>query len=196
MPRSAARPCARLIRLVLLTLGSGLTLICGLAPSTADAANFTWSAASLTPGDWSNPANWMGGVAPGSGAAIGILTFPNPSNSHNDLTGVSVEHLAVDNGSGFGLSGNALTLGPGGLSFTASQHPPIFSTTITAPLLLNATQTWSVSAPASTSELNPPEDFISFQGQLTGESADLTINLNTLTGLAFGSFFEFAGPDD
>ncbi|HEY4809932.1 MAG TPA: hypothetical protein VIH71_02635, partial [Solirubrobacteraceae bacterium] len=96
-----------------------------LMPATASAANFAWSGgAAVTPGDWSNAANWSGGTAPSSGASIGTLTFPKPSNSHNDLTGVSVEHLAVDNSSGFGLSGNALTLGSGGLSFTASQHPP------------------------------------------------------------------------
>jgi hypothetical protein len=168
-----------------------------LMPATASAANFTWSGgAAVTPGDWSNAANWSGGTAPSSGVSIGTVTFPNPSSSHNDLTGVSAEHLAVDNGSGFGLSGNALTLGSGGLSFAASQHPPIFSTNITAPLALSASQTWNVSAPAPPSELNPPEDLISFQGQLTGASSDLTINLNTLAQVALGSFFEFAGPDD
>jgi hypothetical protein len=166
-------------------------------PATASATNFAWSGgAAVTPGDWSNAANWSGGTAPSSGASIGTLTFPNPSSSHNDLSGVSVEHLAVDNGSGFGLSGNALTIGSGGLTFSASQHPPIFSTNITAPLVLSASQTWSVSAPAPPSELNPPEDLISFQGQLSGTSSDLTINLNTLAQVAFGSFFEFAAPDD
>jgi hypothetical protein len=168
-----------------------------LVPATASAANFTWSGgAAVTPGDWSNAANWSGGTAPSSGASIGTLTFPKPSNSHNDLSSVSAEHLAIDNGSGFGLSGNALTLGSGGLSFAASQHPPIFSTNITAPLVLSASQTWSVSAPPTPNELNPPEDLISFQGQLSGTSSDLTINLNTLAQVAFGSFFEFAGPDD
>ena len=194
MLRSALRPCSRYKRCA--RLGLGLLLLACYPVSQAQAADFTWSGgAASMPGDWSNAANWLGGVAPSSGASIGTLTFPAPSSSHNDLSGVSVEHLAVDNGSGFGLSGNALTLGSGGLSFTASQHPPIFSTNITAPLALSASQTWNVSAPSSTG-LNPPEDLISFQGQLTGASADLTINLNTLAQLAFGSFFENTGPDD
>ena len=177
------------------TLGLGLVVF-GLLAVPATAANLTWSGgASLTPGDWSNGANWSGGTAPSSGASIGTVTFPNPSRSHNDLTGVSVEHLAVDNGSGFLLSGNALTLGSGGLTFSASQHPPIFSTILTAPLVLSGSQTWSVSAPV-VSEHFPPEDMLAFQGQLTGASADLTINLNALAQVAFGSFTELAGPDD
>ncbi len=175
-----------------------LSLICG-SPGIARAANFTWSGGA-GPGTktWSTGSNWVGGTAPTSGASIGTLTFPKLSSisvSENNLSALSVEHLALDNSHGLNVSGDALTLGSGGLTFSAEEQPPIDSTIISTPLMLSSSQTWSVSAPAET-EPQPVTDNVSLMGQLSGESANLTIDLNTFSDLAFGSFFESVGPDD
>lgn len=42
-------------------------------PSSAWATDFTWSGASQSP-FWSNPSNWVGGVAPSG--SVGTLRFP------------------------------------------------------------------------------------------------------------------------
>jgi hypothetical protein len=63
---------------------------------------------------------------------------------------------------------------------------------LAAPMTLTADQTWNVSGPVA---LEAPDD-VAVTGQLSGESANLTINLNTFTDLTFGNFLENKGPDD
>jgi hypothetical protein len=184
--RSAARRSAPIV----LAICAGSLLLA----SAASAANFTWSGGGGAD-DWSDGANWLGGVAPSSGASIGTLRFPelsSPVHSDNDLAGVSVEQVQLDNTHGFGLGGNGFSLGSGGVTLSAAAVPPIFSTVLAAPIVLTADQTWTVSGPI---EPGPPDD-IGLTGQLSGESANLTINLNTYADLAFGSFIEASGPDD
>src|SRR4051812_35629554 len=73
-----------------------------LPPPAASAADFTWSGASPTSVNWSDPANWYGGAAPAPGASIANLTFqgcsggtstPACQNAHNDVPGLTVNHL-------------------------------------------------------------------------------------------------------
>jgi hypothetical protein len=198
MPMSPCSPRRRsLERLPLLIALVAAVLWVAVASPAAHATDYTWSGgAGAGAKTWSTATNWLGDVAPGSGATIGTLTFPELSSlvfSENDLSGVSVDQLAINNTHGFGLGGNALSLGSGGLSFSAAEHPPLFSTVIATPLQLTSNQTWTVSAPA---EAFSP-DGISLTGALSGESADLTINLNTFTDLAFGGFpIEKVNVDD
>lgn len=167
--------------------------------SEASATDFAWSGGGGSGAEaWSNGTNWVGGVAPSSGASIGTLTFPELSSftgSENNLTGVSVEQLQLDNTHGLGFRGNGLSLGSGGLTLTAQAVPPIFSTVLAAPLVLTVSQTWNIAGPIEPGPAGIPDD-VSLVGQLSGESANLTINLNTYADLYFGKFFEAGGPDD
>lgn len=94
-----------------------------VSASSADAATKTWS---TTPsnGSWSNGANWVGGIAPVAGDA---LVFPASSSilsTTNDLAnGIAIASLTFD-GTGYSLSGNAITLG-GGLTCTTGAAPQI-----------------------------------------------------------------------
>jgi hypothetical protein len=182
---------------VLLVVGVCLLWLAGAA--SASATNLTWSGGGGFGAEaWSNGANWVGGVAPSSGASIGTLSFPELSSlggSENDLTGVSVEQLQLDNTHGLAFRGNSLSLGSGGLTLSAAAVPPIFSTALAAPLVLTSSQTWNISAPVEPGPSGIPDD-VGLSGQLSGSSANLTINLKTYADLAFGSFFEATGPDD
>jgi hypothetical protein len=181
-------------------LGVMAALVFGLVgclPTDAAAADYTWSGGGGFGAEaWSDGANWLGGVAPNSGASISTLTFPESSSlvgSENDLSGVSVEQLQLDNTHGLGLRGNGLSLGSGGLTLGAESRPPNFSTVLAVPLTLTADQMWNIEAPVAP---GLPDD-VGLTGQLTGESANLSINLNTYADLAFGSFFGTpTGPDD
>jgi hypothetical protein len=105
-----------------------------LVPHVARAADYTWTGTGETVSpNWSNEANWSGGVAPANGETIGTLTFPAPTptcstspstvgcRSVNDLTGLTVGSLNVNDafasnaGDTLGISGNLITL-TGGLS--------------------------------------------------------------------------------
>jgi hypothetical protein len=165
---------------------------CGLAlPVTASAVSFTWSGGGgFGAKAWSNSANWIGGIAPSNSSAIESLSFPRISGgsvSTNDLSGLSVNQLAVDDSQGYALTGNGLTLGSGGLNVSASELPPgIEALLLGLPLTLSASQTWNVSAPNPTPlNIGIPDIFLS--GGLSGETSDLSINLNSLTWLWLGA---------
>lgn len=169
--------------------------------ATTVGPSFTWSggggASVIT---WSTGANWLGGTAPVSGESIDTLAFPRlagANGSENDLSGLNVESLQLDDSRGIDVTGNGITLGARGLTLSAEDEPPIGAAVIAAPLALSSSQTWSVSAPASPNVPNPPMDDLSLEGRLTGETANLTINLDTLSALAFGDLFSAStGPDD
>jgi hypothetical protein len=180
-------------------LVGGLAALVGLAlsiasPQVADAAtSFTWSGGGGANHAWSAGTNWIGGTAPSSGASLTSVTLPELSSgtiSDNDLTGVSTEQLSLNDTRGLMLSGNPLTLGSGGLTLETGLLPA--TATITAPVVLASDQTWNVNGPST------PEvfDFISLEGQLSGEASSLTVNLNTNSELFFGSPSETGGPDD
>jgi hypothetical protein len=167
-------------------------VICGgslLLAATASAADFTWSGGGGYGADtWSNAANWEGGATPSDGETIETLTLPRltgVSVSTNNLTGLTINHLQADGSQGYAISGDGLTLGSGGLTLTSTELP-FLALSLTAPLTLSSSQTWNVSGP------NPSPPIFSFPevevGSLTGENADLTINLHNLTFLSLESF--------
>jgi adhesin HecA-like repeat protein len=114
--RARARLALGLVALAV--LGGWLALA-----AAASATDYTWSGGGGSGADaWSNGANWLGGVAPAPESSIGTLTFPKlaaGAASKNDLTGLSVEQLQLDNSHGLRISGDGLTLGSGGLSLSA-----------------------------------------------------------------------------
>ena len=86
-----------------------------LAPRGA-AQTFTWTGGSGN-NRWTSGNNWSGGVAP-TGAGGENLVFPSGAarlSNNNTLNGASFNSITIS-GSGYTLSGNALTLGAGGLA--------------------------------------------------------------------------------
>jgi hypothetical protein len=161
--------------------------------ATAIGSTFTWSgsggAGATT---WSTGANWAGDTAPSAGASVGILKFPELSGQSylttNDVSGLTVNQLQVENSNPVGISGQGFTLGAGGLSVdtpTAREAP----VRISSPLNLSADQTWSVSGWF-------PE--IELAGQLSGEATDLNADLDSHTALRIGDFLhvDTSTPDD
>ena len=150
-----------------LTSACGLCLavigsLLALAPAaSASASAFTWSgeAAKGSPG-WSEIANWQGGIVPSASGPV-ALDFPRLTGgdctgssatrscylSRNDVEGLAVESLTIDDGDEYELEGDALRLGTGGLtaspaSGSLGEAGDIFS----MPLELTAAQSWSIAA--------------------------------------------------
>lgn len=175
---------------------TALLVVCGsslLLVSAASATAYTWNGEGLASADtWSNAANWVGGSAPASSSTISTLTFPAISRSAcfvftpaeacyvsaNDLTGLSVEQLQIDNTEGDDLSGNGFTLGSGGLVTTGSLNG---FATIATPITLGASQTWNVSG-------GPGGDWLTILGALSGTGSTLSVNLSHAGALYLGGF--------
>ena len=172
--------------------------------SSAAAADFTWNgAAPAGSSGWSNPANWVGGVAPSN--PVGTLTFPalvspactaNPSTaacyaSNNDIAGLSVNAISIDGGSPYVIAGNAITLGGGGVtaSTTATCSPTCLGMpSLGLPLALGASQTWSIDGNLGVGGLQ-------LRGDVTGPSAQtLGIDLSNQGSLLVAGSDVEVGP--
>jgi hypothetical protein len=116
------------------------------AGPAAAAPDFTWTGGGSTL-NWSDPANWAGGVAPSG--SVGTLTFDFacqsvpavPCGADDDIAGVDANALQLDGdwpANGIGGS-QVLTLGAGGLTSDADGDP-----NLQLPLVLGAAQTWTL----------------------------------------------------
>jgi hypothetical protein len=193
-------------------IGLAALLVCGcwlLLASAASATDYTWSGEGLAAADtWSNAANWSGGSAPPASASIGTLSFPTltPPLTNNDCFGASpldacyaslndVSGLSFNQwqiagqGASYTISGQGLTLGSGGLAFTASGGQGVVAE-IATPLALDASQTWEIGKPHEESA------DLEVSGQLSGENANLTIDLNSLRRLTLGEPNSLSQADD
>jgi hypothetical protein len=156
------------------------------APAAAFAADFTWTGtAAVNPeaDNWSTPANWEGTVPAGS---VGRLTFPalpeppcgtQPDEfaacylSKNDISGLVVNSISIDDGVSYLLSGNSVRLGRGGLTAAPSASDPrmVLVPQLELPLMLSAPQTWSIVGGSHGQQLG-------VDGAVTGESESLGIH--------------------
>ncbi len=130
----------------------------GLAPMAgATVPSFTWTG-DAAEFDWSAAMNWEGETRPPNPGPV-TLIFPQLTSpactsaspidtcylSDNDMSGLSVESLTIDDGDDYKIKGGEITLGGGGL--TAS---PAIGTSgedgvsIDLPIELGASQTWSI----------------------------------------------------
>lgn len=154
------------------------------SPALASATDYTWQGGGSS-SDWSEGANWLGDVAPTAGASIGTLTLPLlPSfqSTENNVSGLSANQVAVTDSHGYYLMGDGLDLGSGGLSVASAAEGDVGQFYVFAPLTLSSPQTWQV-----TGMQDGLFQQIGFAGQLSGESSNLTINLNDPTLFTFGS---------
>jgi hypothetical protein len=157
------------------------------APAAAIAANFAWTGtAAVNPDEdnWSNPANW-GGTVPTGG--VGRLTFaalPEPPCgsqpdefvacylSRNDISGLAVQAISIDDGVAYLLSGNPIRLGKGGVTASPSAGDPrrALVPQLELPIVLTAPQTWSIAGGSHGQQLG-------VDASVNGESESLGIRL-------------------
>lgn len=181
-------------------LAALLAALAVVAPAAA-ATDFTWRghAPSGDP-EWSNPANWQGGVPPSG--SVGTLRFPKlgggcsvtsqPTTCYsasNDLTGVSAHAVSLDTSQGYSLFGNALTIGAGGLTAEpATNKCPCGFTGIFMPIVLGADQAWSMAGPlltmASKVTGQPHSLHIAVAANMDVQLSDFEVGALTINGTA------------
>lgn len=179
----------------------------------------TWTGTTATAGNaaatnWSTSTNWASGN-PLTGGANGTLTFPALSscpsgdacyNSHNDLTGAVLSGIQIDDRSGYNVTGNAITLGAGGISASSSVSGSFQSPSWSVPITLGANQTWSIDG--GTTSGGPGR--LALDSPVTGQADTLGIDLShstilnlagdnevgavTVTGDSTGDNLGFASP--
>jgi hypothetical protein len=181
-------------------VGATVALLLGLlsvqgAASAAPPPTFTWTGADASSAvanpNWSDGANWVGGVAPTAPGpvnlafpAIPLCTgAPTCGQSHNDLTGLNVQDIAmVATPSGGGIGGNAITLS-GNITMTGTRTPanPVGGDVgIGMPITLTS--------PASTWTLNGAK--LSISQQTTG-SGTVTLSMASASGVDFNGTSPF-----
>jgi hypothetical protein len=181
---------ARRLRGVALVLALAVCAL-PLAASSAGAANFTWTGAA-TLGKWSNATNW-GGIAPNG--EVGTLTFPTLTSavctaepqkatcysSENDVSGLNVNAISIDDGANYLIHGGPITLGAGGLTASGSADSS-GDASLSLPITLGTSQNWSIGGNGNGSRVD-----LGTGGGVTGTSAALNISLSDQATLGFGA---------
>lgn len=153
-------------------------------------SDFTWSGATTSP-NWSDPSNWAGASVPSG--SVGTVSFPdltsaactaNPTTdacyqSYNDISGLGVNAISLDDGvqfppSGYSINGDAITLGAGGITAAPSATNSSTGSSWGIPITLAASQTWSI-AGGSSSGGGP--GFLSLDAPVAGPSYALAIQM-------------------
>jgi len=93
--------------------------------------------------------------------------------SRNDISGLVVNSISIDDGVNYLLSGNSVTLGGGGLTASPSANDPrvVLVPQLELPLTLGAPQTWSIAGGSHGQQLG-------VDGAVTGESESLGIHFS------------------
>ncbi len=180
----------------MLVMVAGLALALGPMAS-ATVSPFVWTGSSSEHG-WSLAGNWEDGLAPSSSepAALEFPRLPGCSGacytSENNVNGVAVESIKIDDGDEYDLSGDEITLGGGGLTASpagGSSGPG--GDAIELPVRLGASQTWSI---AGRSGGRLEENGALVLGNLTGSSnTALTFEVSNEAALILGNETE-VGP--
>jgi Bacterial Ig-like domain (group 3) len=179
-----------------------------LASAVAQAStNYTWTGAAPNMGlgssNWSNVLNWEGAAAPSG--SVGTLTFPaltsgactaNPATatcytSTNDVTGLTVNAIALNEGDSYSITGNAITLGAGGITATAPAGSLGFAPTLHVPITLSAPQTWTISggSPNLDANVTGVADTLAVQTSNSGSlfvDSDVEVGATTISGIGGG----------
>ena len=105
--------------------------------TTRIAGTDTWSGASTTSANWTDPNNWVGGIAPGTDDT---LVFPSSAVQKSDIDNFAAGMLfnAINlTGGGYSITGNSIILATG-LNNSGST-----ANTFNPNVVLTAAQTWS-----------------------------------------------------
>jgi hypothetical protein len=197
--------CGRILGVVCLLAAIGCCL--ALAPAAlASATSFTWTGRSgVLQEEWSLGSNWEGNVAPTAEEAVGTLTFPRLTNpscaaapeteacyfSFNDLIGLSAESVHIDDGDGYFITGEELTVGSGGLTASpASGSTGAAGDFVLTALHLGASQRWSITDRIGGAV---EENGLLLGGEVTGAQSALTTELSNGSALILANNTE-VGP--
>ncbi len=138
-------------------------LLAGMATQVLGATR-TWSGASAGSSFWSDPANWVGSVAPATGDSLVFPASAARLNNVNDYAAGTVLGSITFTGAGYALSGaNTLALTNG-----ISAKNATLANQIGFPLQLNAAQIFATTAAANS---------LSFNGSISLNGFDLTFNV-------------------
>jgi hypothetical protein len=160
-----------------------------VAAAPAAATDFTWTGGADSP-NWSASGNWVGGSAPATSTSIGTLSLPELtsdtclqpvptdtcSQSNNDVGVLAVNQLQIDPASSYQLSGFPIELGSGGLDATSAGPPGLATASISLPIVLSSSQTWTIGGSQAGN--------VDLTGGLSGQGSNLTVNLGN--GQALG----------
>jgi hypothetical protein len=198
---------ARIARVLSMLAFGGLSLALGPVAS-ASASSFTWAGGSAgrteSAAHWSAGANWEGNTPPTTSQMIETLTFPHLTNSEcmskpetdtcyltlNDISGLTVGSMQLDDADNYLLAGEKITLGSGGLTATPTSGTGFAGSFMEMPLELNSSQKWSI-ANRSGGEIE--ENGLLLGGEVTGEGSELTVELTNGPALVLENSTE-VGP--
>jgi len=179
--------------------------------ATVIGSTFTWvgDEEALLEGadDWSDPANWGEGGAPAAQSALGTVEFSQLGGecgqdafalpcytSNNDLGGLSVQELKLNDDDDYEITGEPITLSSGGISASpvAGKHEVAgeFGPGLHMPIVLGAPQTWHIEGQSGAGVASSG---VLLDGPLSGSSDELTIDTNNGAGLLLANDTE-VGP--
>jgi IPT/TIG domain-containing protein len=173
---------------------------------------FTWTGATarsvgVSADEWSTAGNWEGGSGPSESLDLETATFPSLAGnancgsspvdacyqSHNDIGGVEVGGISVDDRLPYIFYGQPLTLGAGGIeALSSGSENNVTVPSFRMPITLSADQTWSVEG---TGYAMPGDGGLELEGSLSGESHSLRVDLSEGGGITtVGSPDDEVGP--
>jgi hypothetical protein len=169
--------------------------------SPAAAVPFTWTGAA-TVFNFSNTSNWSPAASPSGatsltfGALSPACSVPMPAdtcyNANNDVPGLSVDSISIDQNEPYMISGDPVTLGAGGLT-VAPTGAYTLGAQLALPIVLAANQTWSINgfydlgAVTGDSSLTidaRPNYILGLGGVQVGILGDIEVNAIELSGPA------------
>jgi hypothetical protein len=165
-------------------------------PAALAYTTFKWSgeAAKASRG-WANSGNWEGGLAPSSFEPV-ALEFPQLTSanctasppvdtcyeSENNVSGMDVESMQVEDSQTYVIAGEPITLGSGGLNVApATNTTEQIGSIMAMPVTLGARQTWSI-AGQSNDEAIDGNQFVLLE-EVSGAGQPLNISLSDGGGL-------------
>lgn len=153
----------------------------------------TWTGTAQAGTGWSHGASWAGALGPsgsvdtlafpalGSAACTSVPATAACYTTENDVSGLTARAVSIDDGVGYSISGDALTLGSGGITSTTSSSSPTAST-LDFPLSLSAAQTWTISGASGGAGAG-----LTLGGAVAGAGDALQINLSSQGTLNLGA---------
>ena len=171
-------------------------VLLGNVPAASASTTFKWSGGAAQGfRGWSNSGNWGMGLAPSSLEPVTLeftrLTSPNCTTSppidtcyesENNVSGLDVESLDVEDSETYVIAGEPITLGSGGLDVAPATNTTEQTGSILAmPVKLDAQQTWSIAGQSSDKEIDGNQ-FVLLE-EVSGPGEPLNVSLSDGGGL-------------